>query len=267
MMKKISLYLMSFFYVMAGFNHFMNPDFYLKMIPSYLPAPEALNVISGSAEMLLGMMLIRPEVRSLAAWGIILLLIAIFPANIYMYQQGGNAFGVPDWSLLLRLPLQLVLLAWAYWHTKNPDVDRHTIQTEIVIAAPAEKIWRELTAFDRYSEWNPFIVRARGGGQLRDRMEVAIRPPDAGEFKFKNTIIERVENQSLAWLGSFIFKGLFDGTHYFVIEKRPDGSCLFIHGEKFEGVLVKVLSGLLGGTQKGFVLMNEALKARCEHRT
>ena len=73
--------------------------------------------LSGVAEVILGVGLLFPETQSLAAWGVMLLLIAIFPANIYMYQKGGAAFGVSDRILFWRLPLQLVLIFWAYWFT------------------------------------------------------------------------------------------------------------------------------------------------------
>lgn len=262
-LKKISVYILSVFFLVAGFNHFVNPDFYLRMMPPYLPAHSALNLISGAIEMLLAVLLLRPEVRSLTAWGMILLLIAVFPANIYMYSLGGEAFGVPDWALLVRLPLQLVLMAWVYVHTKNPDVDQQGIQTEIEIAAPPEKVWRELTGFEYYPEWNPFIVSARGAGKLGDRMEIIIRPPDGSEFRFKNQIIERNENRSLIWKGSFVIRGLFDGTHFFRLEKVEGGTRL-THGEVFEGVLVGILAKLLGSTKRGFQMMNEALKVRSE---
>ena len=262
-MKKVSLYLLSFFYVVAGLNHFINPDMYLKMIPPWLPAHDALNLLSGAAEMLLGMMLIRGEVRSMAAWGIILLLIAIFPANLYMFTQGGAAYGVPDWVLLVRLPLQLLLAGWAYLHTKNPEFDRQAIRTEIEIKASADIVWKALTDFVTYPEWNPFILSARGSGVVGEKLEIMIRPPDGSEFRFKSLVIERVETSSFAWRGSFLFRGLFDGTHYYRLEKTTDG-VRFEHGEAFEGVLVGVLAKLMGPTKRGFQLMNEALKKRCE---
>lgn len=267
MAKKISLYVMSFFYVMAGFNHFMNPEYYLKMIPPYMPSPLTINVIAGAAEMLLGMMLVRPAVRSLAAWGIILLLAAIFPANLHMAQLGGGAFGVPTWALWVRLPLQLVLMAWAFIHTKNPDCDMREIETAIDIQSPGSTIWRELTAWDRYGEWNPFIVSAVvTDGKLRAgaKTRVTIQQPDGSRFQFQNTILDFSAPRSLAWRGSFIVRGLFDGTHYFRIEESAHGGSRFIHGEKFEGILVGVFAGLLAATQQGFEMMNVALKARCE---
>ena len=106
---------MATLYVVAGVNHFINPRMYLKIIPPYLPAPVALNYVAGAAEVILGIALLFPATRSWAAWGVIALLVAVFPANVYMYQQ--QLSGIPAWILLARLPLQLVLIAWAWWYT------------------------------------------------------------------------------------------------------------------------------------------------------
>ena len=115
MIKIILLYIMAALYVAAGVNHFINPRVYLKIMPPYLPAPTVLNYLSGAAEIILGVALLFPTARPWAAWGIIALLVAVFPANLYMYQH--NTFGIPAWVLLARLPLQLVLIAWAWWYT------------------------------------------------------------------------------------------------------------------------------------------------------
>ena len=108
---------MAVLYIVAGVNHFISPQIYVKIIPPYLPAPEVLNYAAGAAEVMLGIGLLFPLTRPWAAWGIIALLIAVFPANLYMYQQHLSSF--PSWLLLARLPLQLVLIAWAWWYTGN----------------------------------------------------------------------------------------------------------------------------------------------------
>lgn len=109
---------MASLYVLAGLNHFWNPEFYLKMMPSYLPWHENLNYLSGLAEVLLGILLFFPLTRTWAAWGVIALLIAVLPANIYMYQTRETLFShIPVWILILRLPFQAVLIAWAYLYT------------------------------------------------------------------------------------------------------------------------------------------------------
>ena len=111
------LYLMALLYILAGINHFRNPKMYIKIIPTYFSNPKLLNILSGAAEIILGILLTLPFTTHLAAWGIIALLIAIFPANLFMYQDKKASFGLPKWVLLLRMPLQLLLIFWAYQYT------------------------------------------------------------------------------------------------------------------------------------------------------
>lgn len=117
--KKISLYCMAALYVLAGINHFANPDFYKKIMPPWLPWHSSMIFISGVAEIVLGFLLLPAQTRKLAAWGIIILLIMVFPANVQMmlnYQQDKN----PDlWIAIIRLPLQLLLIVWAYQFAKK----------------------------------------------------------------------------------------------------------------------------------------------------
>src|SRR6218665_915369 len=99
-MKLYSLYLMAVLYILAGLNHFRAPKFYLKMMPPYLPAHGALVFWSGVAEVALGLLLFFPATRVMAAWGVIALLVAVFPANFYMYQERYGKFSsLPAWSL------------------------------------------------------------------------------------------------------------------------------------------------------------------------
>lgn len=111
------LYVMAAIYILAGLNHFRVPRLYQRMIPPALPSPKALNIISGVAEILMGMALCIPASSNLAAWSIIILLVAIFPANVYMLINERAGMGLPKWILVMRLPLQLVLIAWAYLYT------------------------------------------------------------------------------------------------------------------------------------------------------
>ena len=117
--KRISLYSMAALYVLAGVNHFANPDFYKKIMPPWLPWHYSIIFISGIAEIVLGLLLLPVQTRKLAAWGIIILLVVIFPANVQMmlnYQQEKN----PDWWIaVVRLPLQLLLIVWAYQFAKS----------------------------------------------------------------------------------------------------------------------------------------------------
>jgi uncharacterized membrane protein len=121
MLKKISLYLLGAAFIGAGILHFVSPDTYRPIMPPYLPWHDGLIYLSGVFEILLGGMVLFPKTRKWGAWGLVLLLIAVFPANLYMAQTAADAVGRPDyWPLVawLRLPFQLVLILWAWWHRK-----------------------------------------------------------------------------------------------------------------------------------------------------
>lgn len=118
---RASLFLMATIYILAGLNHFRIPNFYLQMIPPYLPQPLFLIYLSGVIEIVFGVLLFFKKTRRLAAIGIILMLMAFMPAHLYMYQLGGAQFNVSDFILLIRIPFQFVLMAWAYVYTK-PDL-------------------------------------------------------------------------------------------------------------------------------------------------
>ncbi len=121
--KLILKYLLAFGFVLAGINHFINADFYMKIMPSYLPWHLFLVLLSGVFEIVLGIALLIPKFTQTAAWGLIALLISVFPANVYMAM---NTALFPEFSptaLYLRLPLQFVLIALAFWLTrKNLDL-------------------------------------------------------------------------------------------------------------------------------------------------
>lgn len=111
------LYVMAVGYILAGMNHFRKPRLYVRIIPDFFPNPKLLNIISGAAEIILGILLCIPAASPYAAVGIIALLIAIFPANLFMYMNEKAALGMPKWALLLRLPFQIVLIIWAYQYS------------------------------------------------------------------------------------------------------------------------------------------------------
>jgi uncharacterized membrane protein len=123
--KTVSLYVMAAFYAFAGFNHFRAPEFYLPIMPPYLPWHEELVFLSGVAELMIGVGLLIPRTRVLAAWGAIALLVAVFPANIHMavadvpVGDPPQSAGVLRW---VRLPLQFVLMAWGWWHTRTASL-------------------------------------------------------------------------------------------------------------------------------------------------
>ena len=117
-MKPAFRWILGIFFVGAGANHLLSPRVHLELMPPYLPWHTALVYASGAAEIVLGVMLLLRRTERLAAWGMIALIIAVTPANLQMaihaelYPQFNPAL------LWARLPLQGVLIAWAFWFTR-----------------------------------------------------------------------------------------------------------------------------------------------------
>jgi len=119
----IGLALAAVFYVVAGSLHFSRPEFYLKIMPPYIPWHLAMVQISGFFEMVGGLGLLVPRTRRAAAWGLVALLIAVFPANLYMATNPVETDSVAlapaiRWG---RLPLQIVFIWWVLWCTRRRD--------------------------------------------------------------------------------------------------------------------------------------------------
>ncbi len=111
--KSALLVLMAVFYVVAGVAHFTRRDFYVALVPPPLPWPVGIVIVSGVIEIGLGIALLVPQWRVAAAWGIIALLVAVFPANIYAAVAGIKGAGGYG-----RLPVQAVFIVWAWWYTR-----------------------------------------------------------------------------------------------------------------------------------------------------
>ena len=116
--KLITIYLMSLFYIFGGIKHFTSIGWYMRIMPPYLPYHKELVYLSGAFEIILGIMLLFEKTRFLSGWGLILLLIAVFPANIYLAQTNGAAMNISPVLAWGRLPFQAVFIAIAYWHSK-----------------------------------------------------------------------------------------------------------------------------------------------------
>lgn len=127
-LKRPLLYVMSTGYIVAGVLHFVVPELYVQIVPPIFPAELLLVYLSGLAEIAVGIGLLIDRTRQYAAWATIALLIAIFPANIYMATHGVVIEGLPgdgDPSSIVRwgrLPLQGVLILWAFWYTRPPAI-------------------------------------------------------------------------------------------------------------------------------------------------
>lgn len=116
-MKTVFRWILALVFTFAGVMHLRAPEAYLKVMPGYLPFPLALIYISGVAEIAGGLGVLPRATRKLAGWGLIALLVAVFPANIAMAQSGTEGVGidVPRWVWIARLPFQAVFIAWVWF--------------------------------------------------------------------------------------------------------------------------------------------------------
>ena len=114
---EIHRYVIGSLFILAGILHFVKPAFFMKIMPDYLPWHKPLVLISGFFEIAGGIGIMISSFQILATWGLILLLLAVFPANITMFQKAHHKhdFTLYTWLLLLRLPFQFVLIWWVYW--------------------------------------------------------------------------------------------------------------------------------------------------------
>ncbi|GAB5553044.1 MAG: DoxX family protein [Saprospiraceae bacterium] len=109
----ISLFTMAAIYIFAGLSHFRIPKFFLSITPQWVPKPELVNHVVGLVEVLLGLGLLFSATRTYALYGIIALLIIVFPANIYHFQKARKK-QKQVWMTIIRLPIQFLLIWWAY---------------------------------------------------------------------------------------------------------------------------------------------------------
>tara|TARA_A100001011_G_scaffold393212_1_gene482538 strand:+ start:2583 stop:3002 length:420 start_codon:yes stop_codon:yes gene_type:complete len=118
-LKPLSIYVMGLFYAIVGYKHFQDPEWFIQIVPPILPFKLTLVYISGLFEILLGILLMVPAFQSIAARGLIILLICVYPANIYLALTNGAAMNISPEIAWGRLPFQFVFLGLAYWHSKD----------------------------------------------------------------------------------------------------------------------------------------------------
>lgn len=138
------------------------------------------------------------------------------------------------------------------------------LQTQIIIHAEISKVWNVLMDFEAYPNWNPFIRSINGTKKIGEKLTVFIKPPDGNGMTFKPVILNLDPGKEFRWKGKLGIHGIFDGEHYFLLEHVDAGVTRFVHGEKFSGILVPLMGGLLEKTKIGFESMNESLKEQCE---
>lgn len=139
------------------------------------------------------------------------------------------------------------------------------IYTDIEIQASVEKIWKILTDFTHFSQWNPFIHRISGKAVEGEQLEVVIQPPGSTQLTFRPKVLKAEPNRELRWLGHLFIPGLFDGEHIFTIDPVGGNRTRFIQREVFQGLLTPLLARQLDrNTRYGFEAMNIALKRQAE---
>ena len=121
MLKKLQPYFIWAIFLTTGSLHFLTPKFFEQIVPPYLPNAGALVAISGVFEILGALGVLPARTRVAAGWGLIALLVAVFPANIYMATDAAKFPTIPAWGLYARLPLQLFLIWWVYKSCINVD--------------------------------------------------------------------------------------------------------------------------------------------------
>ena len=127
--KIFSIYTIALFYISAGVTHFTNYDFFEAIVPPVLVFKSEIVYVSGVIEIVLGLLLCFKKTRHQAAWGIVLLLIVIFPANLYLcfYDVPKEALGISKNQAFIRLPFQIPLLIIAYWHSMDKSSKKFSI--------------------------------------------------------------------------------------------------------------------------------------------
>ena len=139
------------------------------------------------------------------------------------------------------------------------------LRTEIDIDASGGRVWRVLTDFSTYGEWNPFITSISGEVRPGARLKVRVHAPGGRGVTFRPTVLVADQNRELRWVGRLLSPGIFEGEHAFQITPLENGRVRLLQQETFRGLLVPLLRWVLDGqTRAGFEAMNWALKERAE---
>jgi hypothetical protein len=144
-------------------------------------------------------------------------------------------------------------------------MSRLELRTEIEIAAPVADVYRVLTDFPRYPEWNPFITSISGRLEAGADLNVELSLPEGSDHRFKPKLLRIEPERELRWRGRLVSPLLFEGEHFFQLHALSVSVTRFVHGEDFSGVLLRFMNPTLTLTARGFVYMNEALKKRVEN--
>ena len=133
-----------------------------------------------------------------------------------------------------------------------------------MINSSAKLVWDILTDFDNFPKWNPFMKQISGELREGSRIQVLIKPYNSRDITYKPTILDLKHEEKIKWLGNTWIPHLFDSEHSLILKKIDENRILFVQKEKFSGILVPILTGLLKNTEISFKMMNEALKKEAE---
>ena len=119
--KELTILLISILYITVGLNHFIKPNFFLEIVPPIIPFKLEVVFISGFFEIILGALILFKKTRKLASLLIIVLLVVVFPANIYLYisETPRLSLNITKSQALFRMPFQLSLIISSYWHSRD----------------------------------------------------------------------------------------------------------------------------------------------------
>jgi hypothetical protein len=140
----------------------------------------------------------------------------------------------------------------------------YKVHTAIDIDASAAAIWRVLTEFSQFDQWNPMLRNVHTDFEPGATVRFEVRRQGSKPLKLKAKIVKLSESEALAWRGGP--KGVLTGEHVFRIEPLGEGRCRFYHGERFNGLLLPLLKGALKDAPALYRSMNEALKNRVERQ-
>jgi len=142
---------------------------------------------------------------------------------------------------------------------------KRSLETNIVINESPGKVWSKIIAFENYKQWSPFIKSIEGKLKAGQRLKIFIQAEGQDGMEFTPTVLNADKDKELRWVGKLGIRGIFDGEHYFKLEKINSNQTKLVHGETFTGVLVPALWILIEkGTTQGFLSQNRALKASVE---
>lgn len=136
------------------------------------------------------------------------------------------------------------------------------INTEITIEENTSQVWNALLDFENYTKWNPFITSIKGDKKAKGKLKVIINPPNSNPMTFAPTIQVCELEKEFTWLGSLLFKGIFDGRHSFRLIENKNGTTTLKHSEIFNGILTFMVN--INSTTQGFEAINQALKKYVE---